>query len=87
MIPELGDIKGRIVGIEKSLTEMQTDMKVMNGRLDQMDKRFEQIDRKLEELHAEMDRKFEELHADVRELRSYVFTSKMGGAAYQVKEK
>ena len=46
--------------------EMKAALKVINGRLELMDKRFDQVE---EALH--------ELRADVREVRSYVFASKM----------
>ena len=48
LLPEIADIKADIVQMkvdsETALTQISTEFKVVNGRLDQMDKRFDQMD-------------------------------------------
>jgi len=77
-------IDGRLDQIDKRLDQMDKRLDQMDKRLDQMDKRFDQMDERFDR----SDRSIRELHEDLREVRSYVFVSKVGlpSRAYQVKE-
>jgi len=73
LLPEIGEIRK---DLDAFRVETQAEFKVIKGRLDEMDRR---MDFMTSEIH--------ELKGEVREVRSYVFTSRMGEAHYAVREK
>lgn len=89
-LPELQEMKAW-------RADVNAELKVINGRLDAIEKRFEQVDKRFAEMDNRFDlvdkrfdqvqRRIEELHADLREVRSYVFTSKVHEATYQARER
>ena len=84
-------IDGRLDQIDKRLDQMDKRLDQMDKRLDQMDKRLDQMDKRFDQMDERFDRSdrsIRELHEDLREVRSYVFVSKVGlpSRAYQVKE-
>jgi chromosome segregation ATPase len=95
---ELRVINGRLDVIEKRLDGMDKRFEQVDKRFDQVNQRFEQIDKRFEQVDLrflEMGRHFEQierrvsdLHDDLREVRSYAFTSRMheGAQPYQVRE-
>lgn len=91
LLPELAEIRAELAGCRERELRMQSDLTVIVGRLDQMDKRFEQVDKRFEQVDKrfeQMDKRFEqmetamrELKDDLREVRSYVFTTTVTGKA------
>jgi len=73
LLPEIGEIRK---DLDAFRVETQAEFKVIKGRLDEMDRR---MDFMTSEIH--------ELKGEVREVRSYVFTSRMSETHYAVREK
>ena len=77
--------------------EMMAEFRVMHSHLDSIEKTLDRITRPVEPLNRsfdfvdkrldQMDQRIQDLHADMREMRSYVFTSKVQETAYRVREK
>jgi len=96
LLPEIAEIKAEQQEAKNREIKMGARLDIIEGRLDQMDKRFDQMDDRFDNITKEIrsnstetNRKIRELHEDLREVRSYVFVSKVGlpqSNAYQVHE-
>jgi len=87
LLPEIGEIRK---DLDAFRIQTQADFKVINGRLDEMDKRSEQVDKRLEHLDKRMDMMTFEMHelkGEMREVRSYAFTTRMSETHYAVRDK
>lgn len=94
LLPEIGEIRK---DLDSFRIQTQAEFKVINGRLDeidkrfeQVDKRFEQVDKRLEQLDKRMDMMTFEMHelkGEMREVRSYAFTTRMSETHYAVRDK
>ena len=61
LLPEIGEIRK---DLDAFRVQTQADFKVINGRLDEMDKRFEQMDKRFEQV----DKRFEQVDKRLEQL-------------------
>jgi chromosome segregation ATPase len=84
----------RDAALAAAITSVQADVKVLTGRVDnldiriqerfaEIDKRFEQVDKRFEQVEQSI----RELHADLREVRSLMFVGKAQQMGYQLHDK
>ncbi|MEI6563196.1 MAG: hypothetical protein WCO42_02680 [bacterium] len=68
LLPEIGEIRK---DLDAFRVQTQADFKVINGRLDEMDKRFEQMDKRFEQVDKrfeQVDKRFEQVDKRLEQL-------------------
>jgi hypothetical protein len=80
LLPEIGEIRK---DLDAFRVQTQAEFKVVYGRFDQTDRRMDQLDKRMDLL----DRRMDQMTDEMREMRSYVFTTRMGETHYAVRDK
>ncbi|MEI6787207.1 MAG: hypothetical protein WCL49_01890 [bacterium] len=87
LLPEIGEIRK---DLDAFRVQTQAEFKVVYGRFDQLERRMDQIDKRMDQLDKRMDlldRRMDQMTDEMREMRSYVFTTRMGETHYAVRDK
>lgn len=94
LLPEIGEIRK---DLDAFRIQTQAEFKVIYARFDEVDRRFalidqrfDQVDKRMDQLDKRMDlldRRMDQMTDEMREMRSYVFTTRMGETHYTVRDK
>jgi hypothetical protein len=94
LLPEIGEIRK---DLDAFRVQTQAEFKVIYARFDEVDRRFalidqrfDQVDKRMDQLDKRMDlldRRMDQMTDEMREMRSYVFTTRMGETHYAVRDK
>ena len=94
LLPEIGEIRK---DLDAFRVQTATEFKIIYGRFDQLDKRMDQLDKRMDQIDKRMDqidkrmdlldRRMDQMTDEMREMRSYVFTTRMGETHYAVRDK
>lgn len=101
LLPEIGEIRKDLDAfrvqtqaefkvIYARFDEVDRRFALIDQRFDQIDKRFEQVEKRMDQLDKRMDlldRRMDQMTDEMREMRSYVFTTRMGETHYTVRDK